>query len=140
MRILNENGPFICDKCGSKHPSRKSFFSHNHLIHRNFTVFCDLCSRSFHHKYLLSRHIKQDHLRLRPFECKICEYKTFLRPVYNRHMLIHNSKSECKVCHKSVGNMKEHSKNHDKVKCPICSEKYSKVYINYHVKTHARRN
>lgn len=139
MRTLNENGPFICDKCGSKHPNRDSFMKHNYWNHRSATFFCDLCPRSFTQKYILASHFKKDHLKLRPFECKICGHKTFLAAYHRAHLLRHNSKSECNVCHKLVTNMSGHLRNHVRVKCVICSKIYSKNSINQHVKTHATK-
>lgn len=138
VSILNRSGPFICDKCGSKHWSRKAIHFHNYKHYREATWFCDLCPRSFILKRILIEHIEKDHLKLRPFRCKDCEYKSFHKISLENHMKQHDSKSECKVCHKFVKNMQKHLQGHVKVKCRICSKIVSKPKISVHHKIHKK--
>lgn len=132
MRILNLSGPFICDTCGSKVPSRRNFFSHNFKC-RRATMFCDSCPLTFNDKHALSTHIKRNHLKQLSFKCKECNYKGFCKQSLKSHMLKHSLKTECKVCHKIVANIDQHLKSHVKVKCLICSNFYSKLAIYRHV-------
>lgn len=137
MRVLSRNGPFICDKCGSKYPTRSAFQAHNYRHHGCVTFCCDLCPRSFIQKRILGKHIKQVHLKFQPFQCKNCEYNSFEKGNLNKHMKLHGSKSECKVCHEFVTSlkMKNHLKTHwkDLRTCSVCQ----KVFVNrFSLKNH----
>lgn len=61
VRVLHIQGPFICDKCGSKLSSRGSLSNHNSAYHRTPTMFCDWCPRLFNHKYRLVEHMGKNH-------------------------------------------------------------------------------
>lgn len=138
-RVLNSSGIFICDKCGLKYPNRDSFRIHHWLYHRNFSVFCDLCPRSFTRKQRLADHMKQVHVRFRPFECNVCSYKTSCIRSLKIHMLRHGAKTECEICHKLVSNIENHIGTHVKVECSICGKTYSKNHLSRHKKTHRNR-
>lgn len=71
-------------------------------------MFCDLCPRSFKEKCILTIHMERDHLKLRPLECKICDYKCYQGQTLKTHMLQHGMKTVCKICHKLVTNMKRY--------------------------------
>lgn len=137
MRSLNTKGPFICDQCGSTLATRASLRGHNINLHRRgITRWCDLCPRSFDRKCLLANHFKTVHLRLRPFECKVCKHKSPTREKLQLHMLQHGPKTKCKICYKSVANIYAHSRTHVEVKCPVCKKICSKRQLSAHVKTH----
>lgn len=140
MCLLRRTGPFICDKCGSTLANRNAFTSHNHVYHQSIKLFCDLCPRSFDRKCLIVKHIRRDHLKLRPVECNVCNYKTFAKKYLNNHMLRHGPKTECKICHKMVFLMKNHLETHVKAKCPVCRFVFSKRNLTTHIKTHRGKN
>lgn len=133
LRVLNRSGSFICDNCGFRFTNRKSFRNHHWQYHRSFSVFCDLCPQSFTIKSSLAIHLKQVHLKLRPYECKICLHKFSSKQSLKTHLLIHGPKIECKICHKLVSNMYHHLKAHEKVKCSVCSKIYSKHNLSSHI-------
>lgn len=139
LKVLNRTGPFICDKCGSRFSKRTSFSSHQRKQHGRFSVFCDLCSRSFVSKFFLTIHMNRDHLKLRPFECNVCLYKSLIKVNLKIHMLTHGPKSECKICHKLVANMNSHLRNHVKVQCSICRKFIVKATLGRHMKIHRNR-
>lgn len=136
MINLNKNGPFICDKCGSKSLHRSSFISHLQKHRKESSFFCDFCPRSFSLKNSLILHLKRCHLKLRPFDCELCGRKFSSRSDLKTHMLQHGRKTECKICHKFVTNIKKHMRCHIKTKCRICSKIYTQVGLNWHMKTH----
>lgn len=133
MKVLNISGPFICDKCGTKHKKRNLF--HTHIrSHRIGSMFCDLCPQSFNLKCLILRHMNQKHMRLSTFFCTVCDYKSPYVSVFKKHMLRHGMKTECKICHSLVFNMKDHLKSHLRVKCPHCGKVLSKSSLLYHTR------
>lgn len=78
------------------------------------------------------------HLNLRPFQCRICDHKSFTKDLHNCHMQVHGMKIECKICHKFVTNLKRHSRNHEKEECKICNKIYAKDNLKNHIKTHGK--
>lgn len=96
-----------------KNTSRNTF----HILrnHRNSTVFCDLCPRSFYRKTSLAIHMKRDHLNNLPFICKVCGHGSIYERDHKIHRQLHGS--ECQVCHKVVRRMCQHLKWHDEEKC-----------------------
>lgn len=133
MRLLRASGGFICDKCGLNCPSRDTFQKHLKW-HRSERRICDLCAKSFNKRILILQHMKKVHLKLRSFDCTVCKLRTFNEGNLKNHMLQHKSKTECKICHKFVANMKAHLRCHVKVKCSICSKTLSKNSLLMHLK------
>lgn len=131
---MNREGPFICDKCGSTLSSRTSFNVHMRYNHSIATMFCDLCPQSFFRKGLLIQHIERDHLKLRPFECQLCDYKSFGKNGLQLHMFQHSLKTECKICHKLVAKISVHLRIHLKANCPICNKMFSKDNLAIHIR------
>lgn len=138
MKILNRSGPFICDKCERYFTSRKYFQKHFHHKHRNPSMLCDLCPRSFNQKRYLVNHLERDHLKARPFECDLCNFRGFRKSSLKGHMLQHSPKTECTLCHKLVANLRLHLDSHIKLKCPVCSQVISKSLLNRHIRNHGR--
>lgn len=135
---MRKSGPFICDQCGSHQPKRNLFLAHL-KFHRYGTIMhCDLCPQSFQVKFRIVKHMKRIHLNLRPFQCRICDHKSFTKDLHNCHMQVHGKKIECKICHKFVTNLKRHSRNHDKEECKICKKIYPKDRLKNHIKTHGK--
>lgn len=134
VKVLNRKGTFICDKCGSKLSNRQTFSLHNYQYHWREKKYCDLCPRMFYRKGMLVIHMERDHLKLLNFKCKFCHYKSFYKRELEQHMLRYGMKTECKICHKFVNNLKDHWRSHVKVKCRVCSNSYSKQYISHHIK------
>lgn len=95
VRVLNRSGPLICDRCGSKHPSRKAFRLHYKFNHRDASFFCDLCPQSCIQKQALMKHIEGVHLKLQPFQCKDCKFKTSYKNNFKSHIRQHGPKTEC---------------------------------------------
>lgn len=135
VKVLQPDGPIICDKCGSKHQNRQSFKDHHLLKHSLKFLFCDLCPESFRKKFLIARHIKKVHLKT-TFDCTTCTYKGTSALNLKNHMFRHGTKIECKICHKMVTNLREHKKLHIKVKCSICGKECSRATLSFHKKSH----
>lgn len=134
VKTLNFNGPFICDKCGLKVFNRKAFLRHNIINHRDDTMFCDLCPQSFNQKRHLVSHLRRVHLKLRPLNCKVCEFKTFHLQSYKCHQQLHVAKTECKICHKKVADLQNHLTTHvKKFACSVCNYRtaWKKTYENH---------
>lgn len=138
VRVLNRNGPFICDNCGSEFSNRYSFQVHNHKKHVGVRRYCDLCPRFFRRKFLIIQHMMSEHMHFSPFECKVCGHKSHSGVNYKKHMLRHGPKTECNICHKFVTNMYNHLQSHAKVECHVCRKCFSKNNLKKHVRIHAQ--
>lgn len=140
VKKLNENGPFICDHCGLRSSSRHSFLAHTIYCYRRDKIryHCDLCPRSFYQKRNLIVHMKTIHLNILLFECKVCGHKSSRRTDLTKHMLQHEPKTECQVCHKLVTDIKTHLTFHVKVQCMTCNKFLSRNHISKHIKLHEK--
>ena len=89
------------------------------MINLNFNCYYDFCGKEFNTKYNLKRHINSVHLKIKDFQCSICEKSLVSKIAY-----------------------KEHLYNHDKIKpirCPYlgCTETFSRSsLLCEHKKTH----
>lgn len=135
-RILNNKGPFICDKCGKKLSTRRLFNNHIYQAHRKVVFQCDLCPRSFHRKCVFMEHFTRDHLKQRNFRCNICTHSTHKKIDLERHMAQHRSKEKCETCLQFVANLDRHRKVHVQVTCPICKKLFSQNCLPEHVRKH----
>lgn len=140
VKVLCRDGPFICDKCGSKHYNRKGIRQHISRKHRTAPVSCDLCLKIFNQKRFLVLHMKRVHLKLLPFKCKACRFRSFTRIDLKQHMLQHGPKTMCKTCHKFVANIVRHLKCHVKEECRICGKIYRKRNFRKHIESHRNSN
>lgn len=133
VRALSQKGPFICDLCGLKPSTRASLQSHMYK-HKNIArLLCDMCPKSFDLKHILLNHLIRDHLKLFPFECKICDYKTSTRQALKSHMRQHGPKTKCNDCNKMVLNLNHHLRTHAKATCHICGKEVSKSGLRMHM-------
>lgn len=76
-------------------------------------IFCSQCPRYFHSQQNLDQHINRDHLNLRSYECKQCDYKTSqlssLQGHVNRlHGAEADKKEQCQKCGLFVKDLKNH--------------------------------
>lgn len=127
-----------CSICNKKVASMKEHMRcHNKpkTTQRKVMRYCDLCPRSFAVRSEILIHIERDHLKLLPFECHICMFKSYREICLDAHLLRHKSGTECKTCGKTVTNMKEHLRTHVKVKCPVCEKLVTKLYLRAHIKS-----
>lgn len=127
---LNLPGPYTCDICSSVINNRHNFHIHMKRSHLAVYVYCDHCPRRFSRKFELQIHMHK-HSKTKSLLCQTCGFETGSRPVLKHHLLTHNKKVECPVCHKFVAVLKQHIKLHDdkirairneKVLCKLCSK------------------
>lgn len=106
---------------------------------------CDQCGNQYASNYVLERHIKAVHHKIRDLACPECEYKTSMRSHLNKHIKSvhqrlrdHNCQycaysSSTKSCldrHVKIVHLKE------KIKCSFCSYEASQRYrMANHIKS-----
>ncbi|XP_055317611.1 zinc finger protein 287-like isoform X1 [Sitodiplosis mosellana] len=106
---LTMNKSFICHYC--EKPCRDKFAITRHIfnihmedLERKFA--CDICDKKFHILELLERHIYAAHReKKREHTCEICGKSFDVKGNFDKHMLLHEDKSErlaqrkqCKHC------------------------------------------
>lgn len=120
-KATNHKGSFTCDVCGNFTKSRESLL--NHLFYQHFKTlifFCDLCPKSFATKSKLKQHMEK-HRAYNSHTCNICGFKPKRKESLNAHLLTHNKKTKCPICHKLVAIVKRHIRDaHTESKCEIC--------------------
>lgn len=136
-KVLKRTGPYICDKCGL-HFSTRDYISAHFRSQQCVVMFCDLCPQYFGRKTFLLNHMRSDHLGVRLFNCKLCNYRGSYKIGLRNHMLRHGSKTKCKICKKQVLHMRLHLKNHVKVECPICKKLRTKKNLRRHIEVHEK--
>lgn len=98
---------------------------------------CDLCPRTFRFKFAIRDHMRKTHLKLKPYACRICDFRTTTKTNLREHVLRHVVE-KCPICHKYVAKLKHHLKNvhldQYKKPCPICG----KIFHNGKIKRHIR--
>lgn len=64
---------FCCKECGKIYSTKSSLAQHVHHYHRHPNKYqCDICSKKFHRKDFLVKHVKT-HSDVRDFKCKHCD-------------------------------------------------------------------
>ncbi|XP_063544059.1 gastrula zinc finger protein XlCGF26.1-like [Cydia strobilella] len=121
---------FKCTKCSERFTGY--FKRHQHLVaihgEAELEYKCNVCDKVYARRYMLSRHMKRDHLEERYFQCEICSNKFFARRDLESHMVKHNGARtfECTVCKKAYARKKtltEHMRIHNndrRFSCAVC--------------------
>ena len=146
---VHAEASYFCDKCSSFYKSKALYDQHMRTheegyVRPNFT--CEICDKSFTTKYVMSTHIKSEHLGIkRMFQCSQCGKKFRQRNSYKMHMNAHLGIKPyvCDLCGKSFSyhkSLKEHKYMHETFKrfqCKLCSKHFrQKTTLHIHMKTH----
>lgn len=131
--------PHTCSLCSKVFSNRFNLKDHLETFHlKTKEMFCDLCPKTYFTNKTLTYHMKSVHCK-KKFTCHICDYKTAIRCVFQKHKVVHAEKVKCLICHKQVSSLKDHMTTHKpKEKCSICNKMYSKKQESRHMKIHAR--
>ncbi|CAG4958691.1 unnamed protein product [Colias eurytheme] len=94
---------FKCPHCSERFSEYYSRQKHLVEVHDGppLQYKCNVCDKSFDRRFMLSKHLKRVHLGERDYQCQMCAYKCFTKNELRVHMVKHNGKFECSVCHKS---------------------------------------
>ncbi|XP_050359874.1 gastrula zinc finger protein XlCGF26.1-like [Nymphalis io] len=138
---------FKCAKCDERFT--EYFKRQKHMVELHgvapLEYKCNVCEKSFERKYMLSMHMKRDHLDERDFQCELCSYTCFTKNELKVHMIKHNGERifECTVCKKSYARKKtlrEHMRIHNNDKryaCKSCGQAFvQNCSLKGHIKTH----
>ncbi|XP_069363856.1 zinc finger protein 431-like [Maniola hyperantus] len=136
-----------CMKCGERF--NNYFKRQKHLVEAHgeakLEYKCNVCDKIFDKKYILSTHMKRDHLEQRDYKCEICPYTCFTNKELKCHMIKHNGSRifECSVCKKSYARKKtlhEHMRIHNndrRYACQVCGQAFvQNCSLKGHIKTH----
>ncbi|XP_048003933.1 zinc finger protein 540-like [Leguminivora glycinivorella] len=137
---------FKCSKCSERFTDYFRRYQHLVAIHGQPQVEykCNVCDKVYIRRYMLSQHMKRDHMEERSFECEICFAKFFARKELNTHMVKHNGARifECSVCKKAYARKKtlrEHMRIHDndrRFACAVCGQAFvQNCSLKGHMKT-----
>lgn len=113
--------------------------SENHEIHTffsflgNFSQICHLCGRTYLTQTILSSHVNQSHLNLKPHKCDQCENAYRQQYQLKDHINLHHLNQKlyrCEICDRRFGtrkHLKQHMLSHGekKYKCKFCDQKFA---------------
>ncbi|XP_063631878.1 gastrula zinc finger protein xFG20-1-like [Cydia splendana] len=138
---------FKCTKCSERFTDY--FKRHQHLVEKHgqaeLQYKCNVCDKVYARRYMLSRHMKRDHLEERYFQCEICSNKFFAQRDLESHMVKHTGARifECAVCKKAYARKKtltEHMRIHNndrRFSCTVCGQAFvQNCSLKGHMKTH----
>ncbi|CAH2217572.1 jg444 [Pararge aegeria aegeria] len=138
---------FKCTKCDERFT--EYFKRQKHMVEKHglakLEYKCNVCDKTFDRRYILSTHMKRDHLEQRDYQCEMCSYTCFTRNELKFHMIKHNGERifECSVCKKSYARKKtlrEHMRIHTNDRryvCKVCGQAFvQNCSLKGHIKTH----
>ena len=88
VRCYHEKAPLKCKEegCDAVYWSRCGLRDHKYKVHDCREVFCKECDFKSHKQYLVTKHYKQEHLRIRiQYKCAQCEYSTRFKSCLDEH-------------------------------------------------------
>ncbi|CAK1591711.1 unnamed protein product [Parnassius mnemosyne] len=106
---------------------------------------CEICGASFQTSNELSDHRTVAHVKLKPFECKICNKRFTQQGGLQQHTRMHTGYRpySCTVCPKTFtqkSGLDQHTRTHTKerpYRCIICSKTFCQsVTLKQHMRTH----
>ncbi|CAH2083652.1 unnamed protein product [Euphydryas editha] len=106
---------------------------------------CQVCGMGFESSKELSDHSQTAHIKLKPFQCSICQKRFTQQGGLLQHMRMHTGDRPfaCTFCPKAFtqkSGLDQHLRIHTKVKpfrCIICSKAFSQsVHLQQHMRTH----
>ncbi|CAH2108950.1 unnamed protein product [Euphydryas editha] len=138
---------FKCAKCDERFT--EYFRRQKHMVEVHgvapLEYKCNICKKTFDRKYVMSMHMKRDHLEDKDYQCEMCSYRCFTKKQLKLHMIKHNGERifECTICKKSYARKKtlrEHMRIHNKDRryaCKACGQAFvQNCSLKRHVKTH----
>ncbi|CAH0730884.1 unnamed protein product, partial [Brenthis ino] len=106
---------------------------------------CQVCGMGFENTKDLTEHNQTAHLKLKPFQCNICQKRFTQQGGVHQHMRMHTGDRPftCTFCPKAFtqkSGLDQHLRIHTKVKpyrCIICNKSFCQsVHLQQHMRTH----
>ena len=111
--------PYVCTICSKSFNEKGNLKTHIGFHTDNRPFKCDQCNKTYKTNGHLKDHIEIQHMKIRRFECQICESKFGRRSTLIAHMRTHTGEKDYKCpiegCEKRFaekGNMSMHYKRH----------------------------
>ncbi|KAJ6641337.1 Zinc finger protein [Pseudolycoriella hygida] len=98
--IVETNGEISCKECGKICPTRYNAISHISMVHLKVRNFqCSVCDKSFYQKGDLNDHYRL-HTKEKPFSCQFCSYTSRKRSMLVTHERAHTNERpfQCPRC------------------------------------------
>ncbi|KAK7078025.1 hypothetical protein SK128_021517 [Halocaridina rubra] len=138
---------YICKICNEGYVTDSDLSSHLRRHSTKASYVCELCGKAFLFKTGLKTHVSNVHLKIKRFECPVCQKKFAQRYSLTDHERIHKQiapedKHACTVCGKTFIR-KNHLRRHLEIhlpktfSCPVCSKGFpTEKKLNIHVVLH----
>ncbi|KAL4230128.1 hypothetical protein ACF0H5_010513 [Mactra antiquata] len=148
-RYVHTTPSFHCKICDKTYKFNRAYKEHMLSHEENYVkpqFECDLCHKNFSTKYVLTSHIKSEHLGIKKsFICPTCGRSFTQKNSYIMHANVHAGIKPyvCDVCGKAFSydkSLKEHKYMHDeerRFECSLCDKKFrQKTSLIMHQKVH----
>lgn len=141
-----------CDVCGKMYKIRKAMQEHKKTHEEGYsrpTFQCGMCPKSFCSNYILSCHVKSEHLgQKKSFLCSVCGKSFTTKHSLQEHSNAHTGAKPhiCEVCGKGFcyeSALRDHKYVHIGAKqfiCEICSKGFSqRSGLKMHMRIHEQK-
>ncbi|KAG1665380.1 Zinc finger and BTB domain-containing protein 24 [Nymphon striatum] len=144
--IHGDERQFLCVTCGKSFKQMNQLRNHN-LIHKDKKDLaekrwyseqeCNICFRKFSDSKCLRKHITEVHKKIKPYNCKYCDYTTARKGMLQLHMRNHTGEKpyKCEFCEYCTGDhnsLRRHRMRHTgerRYSCPHCE--YSSIQEDF---------
>ncbi|XP_060530427.1 zinc finger protein 567-like [Cylas formicarius] len=133
---------FKCETCGKAFFLKMYLTKHINMKHMKLRPYiCEYCGKGFSGKHALRTHVRQ-HTNETPFPCTLCGERFRQKVSLRGHMKsVHSIEEEsnffCDECGKGFATntaLDVHSRLHNEMKCPHCSDTFAeKNYLDHHI-------
>ena len=150
LRKVHDINPsnYMCPECGNLHASSMMVKQHQVEKHDRSDLAdfaCELCSRIFVAKCLLTSHHRLFHTDEKPHICDVCAQGFKRKAHLDRHKTLHTGERNypCRYCEMAFGTewtRTQHERRHLGIKpykCKECSQEFGqKTSLDSHIKVH----
>lgn len=148
-RHVHTNPAFHCKICDKFYKFNRAYKEHMLSHEENYVkpqFECEICHKVFSTKYVLTGHVKSEHLGMKKsFMCPTCGRSFTQKNSYLMHANVHAGIKPyvCDVCGKAFSydkSLKEHKYMHDderRFSCDVCAKTFrQKTSLLMHMKVH----
>ena len=115
---VDHEGYFLCSMCEHKRKQKYHVYQHVQAKHLEVKFDCSQCKCTFTYIHDLRKHVKLVHGESQPYRCENCDYSSFYRSTFQRHLQnIHSSPEiDNKICDykfNTLKNLQKHTRTNN---------------------------
>ncbi|XP_055609183.1 zinc finger and BTB domain-containing protein 41-like [Uranotaenia lowii] len=89
------NVKYVCDECGQPYGREDALQAHIAVSHRGISRYgCKMCKYRTNIRPRLLEHVRSQHTEMRPYQCTVCQSTFAVLPSYYRHLRKHRDREQ----------------------------------------------